>query len=380
MYPALLPRREAAVTGGRARQGIGPPEIGASLRVALPAAESFAVLREELRERLALAGLTLPEGSSGPIRDARGVAGRLESRPAARRLTIRWRSRSEGGLAGPTLELHVDPARGGALVKLRVRPGTLRPFDEAEPFLGWAVASLLAPAVVGGAPIPRVDYLLDRMARRPSGRLATETYRDPRYHWPNFLLLLGRLRPTRADLLLEVGCGGGAFLHRALESGCRAVGVDHSPAMVRLARRVNRAALRSGRLEVLRGEADHLPVDSGRFTAAVMTGVLNLLDDPVAVLREIHRALRPGGRMLVYGGTAALRGTPAAPEPIAAHLHWYTLPEVRALARRAGFRRCSVESPAMIGYARAAGVPAEGLPLFEGIGGSILLSATKGAR
>jgi hypothetical protein len=46
--------------------------------------------------------------------------------------------------------------------------------------------------------------------------------------------------------------------------------------------------------------------------------------------------LAPGGRIAVYTTSPALRGTRAAPEPIASHGHFYEDEELAELARRAG--------------------------------------------
>jgi hypothetical protein len=54
------------------------------------------------------------------------------------------------------------------------------------------------------------------------------------------------------------------------------------------------------------------------------------------VLRECRRVLAPGGRLAVYTTSPALRGTPAAPEPLASHGHFYEDEELAELARQAG--------------------------------------------
>jgi len=59
----------------------------------------------------------------------------------------------------------------------------------------------------------------------------------------------------RDDYLLEVGCGGGAFLHDVLGSGCRAAAIDHSADMVRVAREANSEAIEQNRLEIREGDA-----------------------------------------------------------------------------------------------------------------------------
>jgi ubiquinone/menaquinone biosynthesis C-methylase UbiE len=197
------------------------------------------------------------------------------------------------------------------------------------------------------------------------------------YHWPNFLLILDRIALGGGDRLLEVGCGGGAFIHRALESGCRATAIDHSPEMVRLTVALNAEAVAAGALTALEGEAGNLPVPDGAFTCAVMTGVIGFLPDPVAALQEILRALGPGGRIAVFGGTAALKGTPAAPEPFASRIRFFERAELEEIGRQAGFVEVRVEEPDLEPYARAAKLPEAALEFFRGVGGALLLTGHK---
>jgi ubiquinone/menaquinone biosynthesis C-methylase UbiE len=148
--------------------------------------------------------------------------------------------------------------------------------------------------------------------------------------------ILAALALTPGDRLLELGCGGGWLLRDALAAGARATGLDHSEDMVALARENAPGA------EVVLGRAERLPFSDDAFTAIAMSVVFTFFDDPVAVLSECLRVLRPAGRLAAYTTGPELRGTPAAPEPLASHAHFYTDPELAGLARRAGLAAVTV--------------------------------------
>jgi SAM-dependent methyltransferase len=182
------------------------------------------------------------------------------------------------------------------------------------------------------------DWLTDRLARRPGGSRALEVYGAEDVHDFARRAILDALRLQPEDELLELGCGGGLLLRDALATGASATGIDHSEEMVELARR------RAPGARVVLGRAERLPFEDDAFTAVAMSAVFFFLDDPVGVLRECKRVLRPAGRLAVYTSGPELRGTPAAPEPIASLGHFYPDDELRQLAVRAGLREVAVRN------------------------------------
>jgi SAM-dependent methyltransferase len=175
------------------------------------------------------------------------------------------------------------------------------------------------------------DWLTDRVARRPTGSRARAVYGAADVHDFARRAILGALALGPGDRLLEIGCGGGLLLREALAAGAEATGLDHSDEMVRL------AAERAPGAEVVAGEAERLPFADAAFTAVAMSVVFFLLAEPVRVLRECRRVLEPGGRLAVYTTAPELRGTPAAPEPLASRAHFHTDAALAALAEEAGF-------------------------------------------
>jgi ubiquinone/menaquinone biosynthesis C-methylase UbiE len=180
------------------------------------------------------------------------------------------------------------------------------------------------------------DWLTDRVARRPAGRRAREVYGADDVHDFARGAALAALGLGPEDRLLEVGCGGGLLLRDALALGAVATGVDHSDEMVSLARE------RAPGAEVLLGSAEQLPFGDGSFTAVAMVVVFFFLRDPAAALSEARRVLVSNGRIAVYTTSVSLRGTPAAPEPLAGRSHFYTDAELLALAKGCGFRDAAV--------------------------------------
>jgi SAM-dependent methyltransferase len=246
----------------------------------------------------------------------------------------------------------------GATLELR-GPETVDEENEA----GWVAHAVLAPLVQALLPERVGDWITDRWARRPSGGAAREGYRDPTHHRPSFGAILSALQLRPDDILLEIGCGGGAFLQQALASGCRAAAIDHSPEMVALARELNADAIGAGRLEIVEGAAEHLPFPDDTFTCAAMMQVFFFLDAP-RVLAECRRVIRPDGRVAVFTVSEAARGTPAAPEPMASRGRFYTEEELVQMARDAGFPIASVTHPDLARHARAAGLADDVVELF----------------
>ncbi len=103
------------------------------------------------------------------------------------------------------------------------------------------------------------------------------------------------LQPGERVLLVGVGTGADLPL---LPEGVQAVGVDLSPAMLAKAR--VRLPLPGCEVELLEGDAQKLQVEEAGFDAVVFNLILSVIPDGRACLRENLRALKPGGRAVVF--------------------------------------------------------------------------------
>jgi ArsR family transcriptional regulator len=118
----------------------------------------------------------------------------------------------------------------------------------------------------------------------------------PGRSWAAWSRLQGYLVPeiTVADL----GCGEGYLALEAARWAKRVVAIDRSPAA--LARAKKRAARRGIRnVSFRRGDVQCLPLDNEEFEVVLLSQVLHCLPEPAQALREAHRILTRGGRLLV---------------------------------------------------------------------------------
>jgi SAM-dependent methyltransferase len=352
--------------------------IRTSIDLKLEPSSAFAALVGELSRALSELGMQLEAGVHGRVLDDATEVGRVICWQPHEKIALEWHGADWQSAEVTAVELRFEPIEGGTRVTLEHPEWSRVLGDQGDELAGWFASEVAAPLLRAMAPRRLGDWITNRRARCPSGPQARAFYRDPLYHRPNFKAILKVLGLKDDDYLLEVGCGGGAFLEDALRSGCKAAAIDHSSDMVRLAREVNHEAINQNRLEIREGEADSIPYPDGTFTCAVMTGVLNFIPDPLKALCEIRRVLAGGGRLVLFTGSRELRGTPAAPEPMASRLHFYEDQELEEFARKAGFAEAVVQRPDFEQFAREVGIPEDYLGLFKGrTGGQLLLAHTE---
>ncbi|WP_297058852.1 methyltransferase domain-containing protein [Thermosulfurimonas sp.] len=146
---------------------------------------------------------------------------------------------------------------------------------------------------------------------------------------PERVLELLELKP--GETLLDLGCGTGYFALPAAQrvgpSG-RVFAVDVEEEMLA---EVRKKASGIPQIELIRSETYRVPLPQAVAEAALLAFVLHEVEDPVRLLGEVRRLLKPGGRLLVLEWQK--KETPMGP-PVSERL---TEEETRAFLKEAGF-------------------------------------------
>lgn len=152
------------------------------------------------------------------------------------------------------------------------------------------------------------------------------------------------------DDVLEVGYGHGKTLQEiARRASVRLAGIDHSDAMRRQAAVRNRSLVRSGRLDLRRGDAAALPFANEAFDRALCVHTLYFWRDLGGPFAELARVLVPEGLLVLgYKDTRDVQSFDRYPAPT---YLFRPRPEIEAALVEAGFDRVATsrsEGPAPI--------------------------------
>jgi ubiquinone/menaquinone biosynthesis C-methylase UbiE len=112
---------------------------------------------------------------------------------------------------------------------------------------------------------------------------------------------ISRAELKAGDVVLDLGSGAGfdAFLAaRQVGPSGKVIGVDMTPEMVDRASQ-NAAKLQLNNAIFRLGQIEKLPLADDSVDVAISNCVINLSPDKSVVFSEIHRVLKPGGRMVI---------------------------------------------------------------------------------
>jgi ubiquinone/menaquinone biosynthesis C-methylase UbiE len=186
------------------------------------------------------------------------------------------------------------------------------------------------------------EQIVDQFTRQAEKFAASPTARSE-----DILERMVRLaRPEPGDSALDVACGPGLLVCALARTVRHATGIDLTPAMLEQARR---AQQEQGLANVSwdQGDVTAMPYDDGSFDVVTCRFAFHHFPEPLAVLREMRRVCRAGGRIVVADSAPAAGKAEAfnAMEKMRDPSHTRALPveELSALFRAARLPEPQVE-------------------------------------
>lgn len=186
------------------------------------------------------------------------------------------------------------------------------------------------------------EKILDQFTRQAEGFAKSPTARSEDI----VERIVRQARPAPADAALDVACGPGLLVCALAKQVRHATGIDLTPAMLEQARRVQQE---QGLTNVTwdQGDVTAMPYADATFDVVTCRFAFHHFPDPLAVLREMRRVCRAGGRVVVVDSAPAAEKADAfnAMEKLRDPSHTRALPvaEMTALFRAAGLPEPQVE-------------------------------------
>lgn len=115
---------------------------------------------------------------------------------------------------------------------------------------------------------------------------------------PENRFILRQMGDIRGKLLLDLGCGAGENSVYFAKQGANCVAADYSPGMVEVALKL--AAANHVQVKGCTANAMALDFDDNTFDFVYASNLLHHIPEPKIALREMHRVLKPGGKVCFW--------------------------------------------------------------------------------
>ena len=151
------------------------------------------------------------------------------------------------------------------------------------------------------------------------------------------------LDPKEDEKILDIACGAGELSLKIAEKGCKVCGIDISEDAIKYAKRL--AERERTACEFVVGSSEDLPYLDGYFDKVVCSSSLEHFKDEIKALNEMHRVLKPNGRVVLTTDSFTYPISDELKEKhknIAYVVHYYTPKKLKERFEISGFKmnRC----------------------------------------
>jgi ubiquinone/menaquinone biosynthesis C-methylase UbiE len=160
-------------------------------------------------------------------------------------------------------------------------------------------------------------------------------------------LLIKMSRLNKSDTVLDVACGPGLLACALAPFALKVTGIDLVPAMIEKAKKSQQEKKLSN-IEWKIGDILPLPFENASFCVVVCRYAFHHFLDPVAVLKEMKRVAKPGGRVAVTDVFTVSNAQSDAYDSVEklkdpSHVRAWPLPELQGMFQKAGLVNAQAE-------------------------------------
>lgn len=172
---------------------------------------------------------------------------------------------------------------------------------------------------------------------------------------------LSNVSITKADTILDVGCGGGRMISKLAVSATqgKVYGLDYSETAVAVAAKTNRQWIAKGRVDIREGSVSQLPFADETFDVVTAVETHFWWPDLPHDMQEVLRVLKPGGTLVliaeIYKGAKTRTAKLAEKYLPLSGMKLLTVTEHRDLLRSAGYTDIQIMEESHKGWICATG-------------------------